>query len=169
MDQTELTTIDATCGQSCPCGQASGDRGTDGGALKRRDFVAYSAATLALAALAACGLGGDSITSPGTLSATSIKLSDFPALSSVGGVATTSIDGTPIAIVRTGSSSFSAFSRICPHQGGTIIPTGTGFQCPNHGAMFNVSGVWIGGQRTGNLTSYPVQFDSATSTLTVGT
>jgi len=128
--------------------------------------VAYGAAAIALAALTACG--GDALTSPSTVPSTSLKLSDYPALASVGGVATVRIDSTPIAIVRTGTSAFAAFSRICPHQGSTIDVTSTGFHCPNHGATFNASGVWIGGERTGNLTSYPVQYDSAAGTLTVG-
>jgi thiosulfate dehydrogenase [quinone] large subunit len=113
-------------------------------------------------------VGGDTLTSPTTVASTALKLSDFPALSNVGGVATTTIGGTPIAIVRTSASSFTAFSRICPHQGSTINVTSTGFRCPNHGATFNSAGVWIGGERTGNLTSYPVQYDAAAATLTVG-
>lgn len=161
-------TNDTGCGHACACNQASTDGDAVVGTLNRRDFVAYGAAALAMAALAACGMGGDSITSPSTVASTSLKLSDMPALANVGGVATVRIGSTPIAIVRTGSSSFSAFSRICPHQGSTIDVTSTGFHCPNHGATFNASGVWIGGERTRNLTSYPVQFDSAAGTLTVG-
>ena len=157
---------DTECGHACACNQASVDGNAVVGTLKRRDFLAYGAAALAMAALAACG--GDSITSPSTVASTSLKLSDMPALANVGGVATVRIGSTPIAIVRTSASSFSAFSRICPRQGSTIDVTSTGFHCPNHGATFNASGVWIGGERTGNLTSYPVQFDSAAGTLTVG-
>jgi cytochrome b6-f complex iron-sulfur subunit len=70
--------------------------------------------------------------------------------------------------VRTSASSFAAFSRICPHQGSTINVTSNGFSCPNHGAEFNSSGQWIGGQRTSNLTSYPVAYDSTAGTLTIG-
>jgi len=165
MDPNE-SMLNTNCGHACACSHASGDRSVHGAQMKRREFVAYGAAALALAALAACG--GDALTSPSTVASTSLKLSDLPALSSVGGVATVKIGSTPIAIVRTGASSFSAFSRICPHQGSTIDVTSTGFHCPNHGATFNASGVWIGGERTGNLTSYPVQHDAAAGTLTVG-
>jgi len=164
METRKLIAVDATCGHVCPCGGSSGD----GDAMKRRDFVSMAAAALALGALAACGVGGDSPTSPSTLSSTSIALSDFPALANVGGVATTTIGNVPVAIVRTGTSAFSVFSRICPHQGGTINTTSTGFQCPNHGALFNATGAWIGGQRTSNMTSYPVQYNSAAGTLTIG-
>jgi nitrite reductase/ring-hydroxylating ferredoxin subunit len=158
--------LNTTCGHACACSHASSDRSVRGAEMKRREFVAYGAAAIALAALAACG--GDALTSPSTVASTSLKLSDLPALSSVGGVATVKIGSTPIAIVRTGASSFAAFSRICPHQGATIDVTSTGFHCPNHGATFNASGVWIGGERTGNLTSYPVQYDAAAGTVTVG-
>jgi len=95
-------------------------------------------------------------------------VSDFPTLASVGGIATTVVSGVPIAIVRTSSSAFSVFSRICPHQGSTINKSGSGFVCPNHGATFNSSGQWIGGQRTSNLTSYPAAYDAATDMLTIG-
>jgi len=158
----DLMVVDAGCTGACAC---SGSEAR-AGAMKRRDFVAYGAAALAMAALAACG--GDSLTSPSTVDSTALKLSDFPALATVGGVATTSIGRTPIAIVRTSSSSFSAFSRICPHQGSTIAVTSTGFRCPNHGATFSASGQWTGGERTGNLTSYPVSYNATAGTITVG-
>ena len=159
--------MNTACGHACPCSQSNDDTTANVAGIKRRDFLAYGAAALALAALTACG-GGDALTSPSTVASTSLKLSDFPALASVGGVATVRIGSTPIAIVRIGASSFAAFSRICPHQGSTIDVTSTGFHCPNHGATFNASGVWIGGERTGNLTSYPVQYDAAAGTVTVG-
>ena len=78
------------------------------------------------------------------------------------------MDGIPLAIVRTGESTFAAFSRICPHQGSTINVTATGFQCPRHGATFNKEGQWIGGQPTSNMRSYPTTYDQATGTITIG-
>jgi nitrite reductase/ring-hydroxylating ferredoxin subunit len=153
---------DARCGEACPCGAIAGGSP----AIGRRDFVASAAAALAAMALAACA-GGDYLTSPGTVPSTEIKVSDFPALATTGGVATTSVGGTPLAIVRTGAATFAAFSRICPHQGTTINVVSNGFRCPRHGATFNLSGQWIGGQRTSNLTSYPVTYDDTTGTLTI--
>jgi Rieske Fe-S protein len=163
MDQT--TNGPATvCGGACACGVAQPEIA----GINRRDFVTFGAAALAMAALAACGVGGDSVTSPKSLNSASIKISDFPALATVGGVATTAVDGTPIAVVRTSSSSFSVFSRICPHQGSTIGTTSTGFRCPNHGATFNLQGVWIGGQRTNNMYSYAATYDATAGTITIG-
>ena len=152
----------AGCGHGCACGRSSDGADT----IDRRDFVGRAAAALAAVALAACGLA-DSPTSLGTVASTTLTLSNYPTLANVGGVATTSVDGVPLAIVRTSASTFAAFSRICPHQGTTINVTGTGFQCPRHGATFNSSGQWIGGQRTSNLTQYPVAYDAAAGTLTI--
>jgi nitrite reductase/ring-hydroxylating ferredoxin subunit len=164
MRSIDDTPVDATSAHVCPC-VAGGDPRT----IARREFVVGAAAALAAMALAACSTTtGDFLTSPGTVAVTSIKVSDFPALASVGGVATTTVSGIPLAIVRTGASSFAAFSRICPHQGTTIDVFTNGFQCPRHGATFNASGQWIGGQRTSNLTSYPVGYDAASGTLTIG-
>ena len=156
----DVAVPDAVCGHGCSCGRSKND------AIDRRDFVARAAASLAAVALAACGMS-DSPTSPGTVASTTLTLSNYPTLANVGGVATTSVDGVPLAIVRTSASTFAAFSRICPHQGTTINVTSTGFQCPRHGATFNSSGQWIGGQRTSNLTQYPVAYDAAAGTLTI--
>ncbi|HZK77616.1 MAG TPA: Rieske (2Fe-2S) protein, partial [Gemmatimonadaceae bacterium] len=86
----------------------------------------------------------------------------------VGGVAVTSLNGTPIAIVRTGAATFITLSRVCPHQGSTIGQISGGFRCPNHGATFNTTGSWVSGQRTSNMRSYTTSYDAAAGTLTVG-
>jgi Rieske Fe-S protein len=164
MRRKDEMTVDVTRGHACPC--VAIDGAPIG--IARREFVGSAAAALAALALAACGGATDFLTSPGTVASTSIKVSDFPTLANVGGVATTSVSGIPIAIVRTGASSFAAFSRICPHQGTTIDVQSNGFQCPRHGATFNLSGQWIGGQRTSNLVAYPVGYDAASATLTIG-
>jgi Rieske Fe-S protein len=134
--------------------------------IDRRDFVMRAAAALAAVALAACG--SDGLTSPSSVASTTLTLANYPALSTVGGVATATVDGVPLAIVRTSSTTFAAFSRICPHQGATIDVTTGGFQCPRHGATFDKNGQWIGGERTSNLASYPVTYNAAAGTLTVG-
>lgn len=153
--------VDVTCGHVCAC-----QAGHVEPQIGRRTFVLYGAAALASMALMACG--GSDATSPSSVTRTTLQLSNFPALASIGGVATTSIDGTPIAIVRESSTSFSAFSRICPHQGGIVNPSGTRFVCPVHGAIFDLNGTNIGGQRTSNLHAYPVTYDASAATITVG-
>jgi Rieske Fe-S protein len=151
------------CG-GCACGL--GGEQAQPMSIDRRDFVMRAAAALAAVALAACS--SSDATSPSSVASTTFNLSNYPTLSSVGGVATVSIGGTPIAIVRTSSTTFAAFSQICPHQGATINVISSGFQCPRHGATFDKNGQWIGGQPTGNLTSYPVTYNAAAGTITVG-
>jgi Rieske Fe-S protein len=147
------------CGAECACSRAKADR---------RTFLAQGAAALAALALAACGVSAIP-TAPSNVSATAIKLSDNPTLAAVGGVAVLTIGGTPLAIVHETSTSFSAFSLVCPHAGNTVQSEGAqGFYCPGHGARYSLTGQWIGGQPTSSLRSYPVQYNAATGTLTVG-
>ena len=157
-------TVDAMSGRACPC------VATDGAvrAIARREFVTGAAAALAALALAACGNTGDFTTSPGTVASTSLELSNFPALANVGGVATTSVSGTPIAIVRTSASTFSAFSRICPHQGTTINVLANEFQCPRHESDVQSVGTMDWRSAHVELVSYPVAYDATSAMLTIG-
>ena len=100
-------------------------------------------------------------------SGTTLRVTDYPSLASVGGIATTTAGGQPIAIVRTAASTYVVLSRVCPHQGATVNASGAGFQCPLHGAQFNASGTWTGGQRTSSLHSYATTYDPTAGTLTV--
>lgn len=150
------------------CGQCSGRALPGaGGEIGRRTFLAQSALLAAAAALAACGAAADA-TAPDLTGQASIKVTDYPTLSSVGGIALVTIQGSPLAIVRTGTSTYVALSRICPHAGSTVNQSGSGFLCPNHGAQFSANGTWVGGQRTSNLRSYATSYDAASSTLTIG-
>ncbi|MGH7651144.1 MAG: ubiquinol-cytochrome c reductase iron-sulfur subunit [Gemmatimonadaceae bacterium] len=117
--------------------------------------------------LAACGGTGDStapVTGPISLN---VNVSDYPALASVGGIAQVSNRGTPVAAVRTGDTTFAAFSLICPHFGCTVGINGSSFLCPCHGARFASTGTWIGGQRTTNLTSLATSYDATSGVLTI--
>ena len=133
-------------------------------ALDRRRFIAKSA--LAAAALALAGCMNDPF-APKSVSG-SIKISDYPDLTEVNGVALITINGASLAVVRTGDASFVALSRVCPHRGGSILPVDGGFICTAHGALFDTTGVWAGGQRTSNMYSIPTEYDAATGTLTIG-
>lgn len=139
------------------------------GGIDRRAFLAQSGMTALAAALAACGLS-NSPTAPGSLSQpVTITLSEHPSLANVDGVAFVSdTNGNPLAVVRTGTSTFVALSRICPHAGSTVNTASFGFLCPGHGAEFDFSGHWMAGQRTSSLTSYPTQYDAAAGTVTIG-
>jgi cytochrome b6-f complex iron-sulfur subunit len=166
------TTGTACDGESAACdGDIAGDTlaGQPLGGIARRTFIVQSALLAAAAALAACsGAGGataPSLTSSGTPN--TIDVASYPTLAAVGGIAMVSVGGAQLAIVRTGTSSFVALSRVCPHQGGTVQQSGSGFQCPVHGARFSQTGQWVGGQQTGNLHAYTTSYDATTSTLTI--
>jgi nitrite reductase/ring-hydroxylating ferredoxin subunit len=155
--------MEKQCGADCAC-VVQGAGGID-----RRAFLTQSGMTALAAALAACGLS-NSPTAPGSLSQpVTITLSEHPSLATVDGVAFVSdTNGNPLAVVRTGTSTFVALSRICPHAGSTVNTASFGFLCPGHGAEFDFSGHWMGGQRTSSLTSYPTQYNAAAGTVTIG-
>ena len=138
----------------------------DIGGIDRRDFLVRSGILAAAAALAACGIATDS-TAPTIAAGTTVKVSDYASLANVGGIAMVNAGGAPLAIVRTGTTSFLALSRVCPHQGSIVNQNGNGFLCPNHGAQFDSHGSWIGGQPTGSLHSYTAVYDATTGVLTI--
>jgi cytochrome b6-f complex iron-sulfur subunit len=133
--------------------------------IGRRTFLVQSALLAAAAALAACA--GADVTAPTLSAGTSINVNNYAALANVGGIAMVTVSGAQLAIVRTSTSAFVALSRVCPHQGGTVNPNGSGFLCPNHGAQFSSTGQWVGGQRTSSLHAYTTSYDSTTGTLTL--
>ena len=134
----------------------------------RREFLAAGAATAITAILAsACGGAGDATgvtTGPVSLD---VQVSAYPALANVGGIARVDKGGTPVAAVRTGTNTFSAFSLICPHFGCTVNVNGAAFLCPCHGARFSSTGTWTGGQRTTNLTALATSYDASTGVLVI--
>jgi len=152
------------CGDACHPHIAPRAEASD---IGRRTFLAQSALLAAAAALAACSAGSD-LTAPNLSGQATIMVSDYSALSAVGGMALVSIQSSPFAIVRTGTSSFVALSRVCPHQGSIVNQSGSGFLCPGHGARFDATGTWIGGQSTSSLRSYSTSYDASTGTLTIG-
>jgi Rieske Fe-S protein len=133
----------------------------------RREFVVTSAASVAALLCTACGgAAGTTGVSTGPVSLT-VQISSYPALANVGGMARVDNGGTPVAAVRTGASTFSAFSLICPHFGCTVGISGSAFLCPCHGARFASTGAWTGGQRTSNLAALSTSYDATAGVLTI--
>jgi Rieske Fe-S protein len=135
--------------------------------LDRRAFLEQAIAMLGVSGLVACS--SDLQTLP-SITAFTIKVSDYPALASTGGLAVVdngSRTGDPIAVSRTGANTFLALSLICPHQGTTVEIAGAAFYCPGHGAMFAADGSWTGGQATSSLSRYAVVYDSVAGTLAI--
>ncbi len=139
--------------------------------FSRREFIAGSTLAALSAMLAsACGttIGGLDPSDPTKgLDQLSLRISDYPALATVGGIALIDSTSVPIAVVRTASTTFDAFSRICPHAGTTVGIAGSGFKCPNHGATWNAQGTWVSGQTTTDLIKLQTSYDAATDMLAV--
>ncbi len=137
--------------------------------IDRRTFLAHGSLAGVMALLAtACGDGvfGGGSTSPGSVN-TIVTVSDYPALANVGGIAKLNGTSTPVAVVRSGASTFRAFSMVCTHEGTTIGIQGSGFLCPNHEARFNAAGQNIGGQVTSSLHEFTVTTNATATTLTI--
>jgi Rieske Fe-S protein len=139
-------------------------------AIGRREFLSGTAALAALAMLEACGAGTLTGVDAGTLGGGPIvvTLSQYPALANIGTpVRVDGGSGTPVALVRTSSATFTALSMVCTHQGTTVNISGGGFLCPNHGARFASSGQWQGGQPTSSLFSISNTYDATTQKVTI--
>jgi cytochrome b6-f complex iron-sulfur subunit len=148
------------CSAACPYATAAESiPGVD-----RRSFL-VAAAALALAACA--GGDGSGTTAPDAVGAT-VDVAAYPSLANTNGVALVTLSATPLAIVRTGTATFLALARACPHQGATVNTSAGGFTCPRHGARFSLTGSWVGGERTSSMRSYPTQYDAATGKLAIG-
>ncbi len=131
----------------------------------RREFIAQATLLAAAALLTSCVQATAPSTGPVT-----VVLANFPGLGTVGTIVVVdngASSGRPIVAIRTGASAFLALSLVCPHRGCTIGVTGSSFQCPCHGAQFNGSGIWTGGQGTSNMYRYATTYDATAGTLTI--
>jgi Rieske Fe-S protein len=147
-----------TCDQSCP--------------LARREFLGATVVAALALLEAACGNGqigpiGPDNTSGGSATLV-VTLSQYPALASSGGVARVDGgNGRPVALARTGATSFVALSLRCPHEGFTVDVNGSAFYCPAHGARFTNTGTWQGGQRTTNMVTLASTYNPVAGTVSI--
>jgi Rieske Fe-S protein len=140
--------------------------------LNRRDFLVRSAgaaaAVASVAALGGCGDGvfGPPVNAPPLPAAITVKLSDYPALATVGQVV-----GFPDAlraVVRTSSSpqAFLGLRLLCTHQGCTTQVTNNEFDCPCHGSRFDHFGNVLQGPAASPLIQRQVT-DNGDGTITI--
>ena len=124
------------------------------------------------AAAALCGFGAVSLA--GTESAHAsrrlrVQLSKHPELSNVGGIARVgTLSGAPVAVVRTGSSTYVAVDLRCPHAGVTVTPRPGGFIClpPGHGSQFATSGDKVSGVTPSGLRRLKTKLAKGVLTIT---
>lgn len=149
--------------------------------LPRREFLSQATLTAVAAVLAACSGGSDGggVTgpaaapnpepTPGTSgSSLTVTLGSFPPLATVGGIAAVGNLGTkPIAVVRTGTASYTALSRICTHAGCDVNVAGNGFSCPCHGSKFDSQGQATEGPAQAALQRFSVAVSSDGTKITI--
>lgn len=149
--------------------------------LPRREFLSQATLTAVAVVLAACsgdggggGVTGPSATpnpepTPGTSgSSLTVTLGSFAALANVGGIAAVGNLGTkPIAVVRTGTASYTALSRICTHAGCDVNVAGNGFSCPCHGSKFDSQGQATEGPAQAALQRFAVAVSSDGTKITI--
>lgn len=110
----------------------------------RREFLELTALCAAGCAAARL-LGGCSPSggAPRLANDVVLNLSEYPALSVDGGLATISsqTSGYPFPIyVRNDGGVYTALGGFCDHEACAVNPSGNGFRCPCHGATFSASG-----------------------------
>lgn len=111
-----------------------------------------------------------------------IKITDFPSLMFVGGMAKLSVtkpQNMIFIVKREGEKEFLIFDSICPHQGEELIPdpdkTGKKIFCPRHNVEFSAEKSTKGtvvnnpqGVRVGSLKSdYNYEYDDVSKTLKI--
>lgn len=90
----------------------------------------------------------------------SVRVRDIAALKEIGSsIRIGVIKGKPVALTRTGASTFSAFTLICPHQGVTVERDETGWVCNAHGSKFEANGDLNFGPAITGLPFVPAKFN----------
>lgn len=136
----------------------------------RRDFLKAACGVVALS-LGPVLLADDAMAANGIVRKANgqvvVTVAKVPALAKVGGVANLgTVKGTPVALVRTGATTYRALSLACTHQGVTVQQAGTIWRCPAHGSQFKIDGSFIAGPAGMALTAVKSAF--AGGKLTVG-
>jgi cytochrome b6-f complex iron-sulfur subunit len=142
----------------------SDEQTTDAHGLTRRQALA--------AAAALCGFGAAAVAGTGVAQASGtlrVRLSKYPALRKVGGIALVGeLGSTPVAVVRTARNSYIALNRRCPHAGVAVTPRGRGFVClpPGHGSVFTDTGARVSGPAPTGLSKLSSTLNRGVLTIT---
>jgi len=133
--------------------------------LSRRSLITgiCGVAALSLAPLSAEGATVVKKLANGKLS---IRVKDIPKVVGVGSsVQIGKVKGQPVALFRTGPSTFAAFSLLCPHQGVTLTQDESGWVCQAHGSKFEKDGALNFGPATTDLPAVPVRVSRGVITI----
>jgi Rieske Fe-S protein len=115
----------------------------------RRDFL-KSVCGVAAIAIGPVLLADDAMAADGIVRKANgqvvVTVARIPSLAKVGGIVNLgTVKGLPVAVVRTGSTTYRALSLRCTHEGATVRPTGSRWTCPRHGSQFNLDGSLVRG------------------------
>ena len=134
--------------------------------MDRKEFLTAIGFGTAGVFIASC-MGGckkdDVPTAPSNVN-TTLKISDYTALTKVGGYIYTG----GIIVAKALSGSYIAVSQYCTHEAGTVSYdiTNDMFHCPLHGANFTDAGKVKNGPASSPLTQYTVT-DNGNGTITI--
>ena len=135
----------------------------------RREFLEFTALCAAGCAaarlLGACSPSGGA---PALANDVVLNLTDYPALSVEGGVATisTRVSDYPFSIyVRNDGGVHTALGGYCDHEACPVNPPGSGFVCPCHGATFSQSGRVTSGPASQAMPAFNTQLQGGTLTI----
>ncbi len=144
--------------------------------MNRKDFMQLfglgAASLLASACLGGCGSSAGGDPTP-VAAATGVNLMvDLTAATSVplsdATVGYIYVDSRAIIVAKTTAGTYLAFQAPCPHQGASVYfnPSESRFICPNHNAIFNLSGGVVSGPVSSGLRQYTVAQGGTTLTIT---
>ncbi|AMR27708.1 hypothetical protein A0257_11780 [Hymenobacter psoromatis] len=144
--------------------------------MNRKDFMQLfglgAASLLASACLGGCGNSAGSNPTP-VAAATGVNLTvDLTATTSAplndATLGYIYVDSRAIIVAKTTAGTYLAFQASCPHQGTSVYfnPSQNRFICPNHNAIFNLSGGVVSGPSPGGLRQYTVAQSGNILTIT---
>jgi len=138
--------------------------------ISRRDVISGACAILALGGLGTLPAAANTSVKKLANGRVSVQLRRIPELAKVGGsVSIGDVKGRPVAITRTGASSYIAFSLSCPHQQVTLTRTQSGWKCESdnggHGSEFKVNGDLVMGPATSRLPKVPMKVSRGVATV----
>lgn len=126
--------------------------------ISRRNFFAGTCGLLLLGGVQALPASANTAVKKLPNGRLSVQLGKIQALASIGGATQIgNIKGKPVAISRTSTTTYIAFSLSCPHQGVPVEKTEAGWRCEAHGSEFESSGDLILGPAITRLKRIPIK------------
>jgi cytochrome b6-f complex iron-sulfur subunit len=135
----------------------------------RREFVCRLGAACTALATVRCGGGGGSPTGPLTPPDPSPTLLRLP-LPAVGETVAALSGNVSLAITRVSTTSVVAVSRICTHEGCTVLlpeAPGQTLDCPCHGSRFTTAGAVVMGPAARALQMFSARIEGAEVVVTI--